>query len=218
VNRCSRVARLHEQSKSSLCAVSRKRCLRRYSLQRMTPPRWCYVVVVLMLLWLGLARSASAESARELRSSAQRALSRLYASTPAARALGDHAAGVLVFPEILKGGFLVGLQYGEGVLFRKGAVSGYFRSSSGSFGLQAGAQKFGYALFFMTESDLAYLDRSGGWELGVGPSITVVDQGVARSLSTTTAQEGMYAFFFEQRGLMGGVSIQGTKLTRIHPH
>jgi lipid-binding SYLF domain-containing protein len=141
----------------------------------------------------------------------------LYASTPAADALGKRAAGVLVFPEIIKGGFLVGVQYGEGVLFRRGAVAGYYRSSSGSFGFQAGLHKFGYALFFMTDADMAYLDRSSGWELGVGPSITVVDQGLARSLSTTTLQEGMYAFFFEQRGLMAGVSLQGTKITRIHP-
>lgn len=166
---------------------------------------------------MSLAQTALADTARELRSSAQRALNRLYASTPAAKALGEHAVGVLVFPEILKGGFLVGVQYGEGVLFRNGAVAGYFRTSSGSFGLQAGAQRFGYALFFMTEGDLAYLDRSDGWELGVGPSITIVDQGLARSLSTTTLQKGMYAFFFEQRGLMAGVSLQGTKVTRIHP-
>lgn len=158
-----------------------------------------------------------AESAAELRRSGQRALHQLYASTPAAEALGARAAGVLVFPEILKGGFLVGLQYGEGVLFKRGAVAGYYRTSSGSFGFQAGAQKFGYALIFMTDEDLSYLDRSGGWELGVGPSITVVDQGVARSLSTTTLQKGMYAFFFEQRGLMAGVSLQGTKITRISP-
>jgi lipid-binding SYLF domain-containing protein len=78
-------------------------------------------------------------------------------------------------------------------------------------------QKFGYALFFMTEEDLHWLKKSGGWELGVGPTITVVDQGLATSFSTTTAQKGVYAFFFEQRGLMAGVGIQGTKITRIIP-
>jgi len=174
-------------------------------------------IVLATLVLMSICQPAAADTAREMRSSAQQALNRLYSSTPAAAALGKRAAGVLVFPEIVKGGFLVGVQYGEGVLYRRGAVAGYFRSSSGSFGFQAGLHKFGYALFFMTDADMAYLDRSSGWELGVGPSITVVDQGLARSLSTTTLQEGMYAFFFEQRGLMAGVSLQGTKITRIHP-
>lgn len=174
-------------------------------------------IVIVAVVLLSMTEPVVADTARELRSSGHQALDRLYASTPAADALGKRAAGVLVFPEIIKGGFLVGVQYGEGVLFRRGAVAGYYRSSSGSFGFQAGLHKFGYALFFMTDADMAYLDRSSGWELGVGPSITVVDQGLARSLSTTTLQEGMYAFFFEQRGLMAGVSLQGTKITRIHP-
>jgi lipid-binding SYLF domain-containing protein len=69
----------------------------------------------------------------------------------------------------------------------------------------------------MTEEDLRYLNDSSGWEIGALPSLTIVDTGVARSLSTTTLQKGMYAFFFEQRGLMGGLSLQGTKITRIHP-
>ena len=69
----------------------------------------------------------------------------------------------------------------------------------------------------MTEEDLRYLSDSSGWEIGALPSLTIVDTGVARSLSTTTLQKGMYAFFFEQRGLMGGLSLQGTKITRIHP-
>jgi lipid-binding SYLF domain-containing protein len=158
-----------------------------------------------------------AESAREMRRSASQALESLYSSTPASRALGEQAAGVLVFPEILKGGFIVAAQYGNGVLFKKGKTVGYYNTTSGSFGFQAGVQSFGYALFFMTNDDLGYLETSMGWELGVGPSITIVDVGIARSLSTTTARKGMYAFFFDQKGLMGGLGLQGTKITRIHP-
>lgn len=152
-----------------------------------------------------------------MRQSARHALHRLYETTPDARALGERAAGVLVFPEMVKGGFVVGAQYGEGVLFKGEKVAGYYNSTSGSFGLQAGVQKFGYALFFMGAADLRYLDASRGWELGVGPSITVVDRGIASALSTTTVRQGVYAFFFDQRGLMGGVGLQGTKITRIHP-
>jgi hypothetical protein len=100
---------------------------------------------------------------------------------------------------------------------KKGKTVGYYNTTSGSFGFQAGVQSFGYALFFMTPEDLAYLERSSGWEIGVGPSITIVDVGLAGSLSTTTMRKGVYAFFFDQKGLMGGLGLQGTKITRIHP-
>ena len=106
-------------------------------------------------------------------------------------------------------------QYGEGVLFKNGRADGYYSTAAGSWGLQAGIEKFGYALFFMNESDLTYLSKSDGWSLGVGPTITVVDVGMARSMTTTTMREGVYAFFFEQRGLMAGLGIQGAKITKI---
>ena len=173
--------------------------------------------MTVVFLVLAAPLSCVAESAREMRSSASQALSNLYSSTPAARVLGEKAAGILVFPEILKGGFIVAAQYGNGVLFKGGKAVGYYNTTSGSLGFQAGVQSFGYALFFMTQDDLAYLERSSGWEIGVGPSITIVDVGLARSLSTTTLREGMYAFFFDQKGLMGGLGLQGTKITRIHP-
>jgi lipid-binding SYLF domain-containing protein len=167
---------------------------------------------------LGIPALSAADSSKtELTTSARQALQELCKTTPAAAALNEKAAGVLVFPRILKGGFIIAGQYGEGVLFKHKKAAGYYNSVSASFGFQAGAQKFGYALFFMTEDDLRYLSASQGWEVGALPSLTVVDVGVARSLSTTTAQKGMYAFFFGQMGLMGGLSLQGTKITRIHP-
>ena len=174
------------------------------------------ITAALFLLPFTNLQSVYADSAESMQRDARRALARLYSQTPAAKALGDVAQGVLVFPEILKGGFVVGAQYGNGVLFKRGVVSGYYNTTAASFGFQAGIQKYGYALFFMTSDDLAYLDKSEGWELGVGPSIVVVDTGLATSLSTTTARKGVYAFFFAQKGLMGGIGIQGTKITRIH--
>jgi len=174
-----------------------------------------------LLFYFGVLYSPStlavATSRSDLERSARKALRDLCQTTPAAEAISEKAAGVLVFPAIYKGGFIVAGQYGDGVLFRRGKVSGYYNSTSASFGLQAGIQKFGYALFFMSESDIQYLSSSRGWEIGALPSLTVVDVGVARSLSSTTLQEGMYAFFFGQKGLMGGLSLQGTKISRIHP-
>ena len=154
------------------------------------------------------------EQARVEEREARSALERLYRDTPEAQRLGSRAAGILVFPELKKAGFVVGGQYGDGVLFKKGQVEGHYNSTAISAGLQAGAQQFGYALFFMNEGDLNYLDRSKGWELGTAPNITIVDKGYATSLSTTTAREGIYAFFFDQKGLMAGVGLQGTKITK----
>ena len=122
---------------------------------------------------------------------------------------------VLVFPNITKGGFIVGGQYGEGVLLKSGKPISYYNTVSASYGLQAGIQRYGYALFFMTDAMLSYLDKSGGWELGMAPNIVVMDVGAAGGISTTTAQSDAYAFFFDQRGLMAGLGLQGTKITKI---
>jgi lipid-binding SYLF domain-containing protein len=84
--------------------------------------------------------------------------------------------------------------------------------------LQAGAQAFGYALFFMDDASLQYLERSDGWELGTGPSLVVMDEGFGKNFSTTTLHKGVYAFIFDQKGLMGGLGIQGSKITKINPN
>ncbi|MRR34774.1 twin-arginine translocation pathway signal protein [bacterium] len=161
--------------------------------------------------------TAHAASKAEIDSDVDAALKKLYESTPAAKALSEKATAILVFPSIVKGGLIIGGQYGEGALREQGKSSGYYRSVALSYGLQAGAQTFGYALFFMNKEALDYLNKSEGWELGVGPTIVVVDKGAATSLTTTTAKDDIYAFFFDQRGLMAGLGLQGTKITRIEP-
>jgi len=158
---------------------------------------------------------AAAASAAEINHDVKSAIDKLYAKSATARALGEKAKGILVFPGIVKAGFIVGGQYGEGGLIEGGKIAGYYSTVQASYGLQAGVQKFGYALFFMTDSALKWIDKSDGWELGVGPSIVVVDIGAATSMTTTTLQSEIYAFFFDQKGLMGGLGIQGTKITRI---
>lgn len=170
--------------------------------------------LLLLLTILAAPESSHADSRRDLTRSARRALSTLYKSTPGAAELGSHAAGILVFPSIVKGGFIVAAQYGDGVLFKGGSVAGYYNSTGGSWGLQAGAQKFSYVLFFMTQEDLHYLDRTAGWEVGTAPNLTVLDKGFSTSLSSTTLRKGVYAFFFGQKGLMAGLSLQGTKITQ----
>jgi len=161
--------------------------------------------------------SATNASAAQIAHNSRSALHSLYAQDPSARALGKRAKAVLVFPSIVKGGFVVGAEGGNGAMIRGGEISGYYQTVAASYGLQAGVQEFGYALFLMDDQALTNFTRSGGWEFGGSPNVVVVDRGVATSLSTTTVRRGTYAYFFNQRGLMGGLSLQGTKITRIQP-
>jgi lipid-binding SYLF domain-containing protein len=173
------------------------------------------LLVFVLITILAAPHQASAASAAEINRNAGKALQILYAKSSGAKAIGEKAKSILVFPGIYKAGFIVGGQYGEGVLVKDGKAIADYNTVSGSYGLQAGAQKYGYALFFMTDSAQAYLDKSDGWELGTGPSIVVVDVGAATGISTTTAQSDVYAYFFDQKGLMAGLGLQGTKVTKI---
>jgi lipid-binding SYLF domain-containing protein len=171
-------------------------------------------LVLVMAPWVS-ASPVLAASAAEINKDASAALAKLYEKVPEARTLGAEAKGILIFPNIVKAGFLFGGQYGEGVLRKRGKNAGYYNSVAASYGLQAGVQSFGYALFFMTDSALAYLDKSEGFEIGVGPSIVVVDEGKAKTLTTTTGRSDVYAFIFSQKGLMAGLGLQGSKISRI---
>jgi lipid-binding SYLF domain-containing protein len=181
------------------------------------PVGWLLSVLVLAVLaWSVLSPPpVHAATAAELRRDAAAALKKLYAGTPKAQELADRATGVLVFPSIVKAGFMVGGLYGDGVLFKAGKAVAYYNTVAVSYGYQAGAQKYGYVMIFMNDGALQYLDKSDGWEVGTGPSIVVVDQGVAAGLSTSSARDDVYAFIFGQTGLMAGLGLQGTKITRI---
>ena len=159
-----------------------------------------------------------AASASEIDRDATQALYTLYNTTPGAKALADKSKAILIFPRIVKGGFIVAGQFGDGALRKRGRTVGYYRSVAASYGFQAGAQSFGYVLFFMDDASLQYLNKSDGWELGTGPSLVVLDKGFGKNLSSTTMQKGVYAFIFNQKGLMGGIGIQGSKITKIKPN
>ena len=182
--------------------------------------RYFHLIAVLLVLAFTAATFISpnptrAASAAEINRDVKIALEKLYAKSSSAKALGDKAKGILVFPGIYKAGFIIGGQYGEGALLINGKTAGYYNTVQASFGLQAGAQKYGYALFFMNDSAREYLDKSDGWELGVGPTIVVVDVGASGSATTTTLKADIYAYFFDQKGLMGGLGVQGTKITKL---
>ncbi len=175
-----------------------------------------YVKIAAMLaaVWLTTQpQMAFADDA--VAADANAALNQLYASEPLAKMISEKATAILVFPNIVRAGFIVGGHYGEGVLLRGGRVVAHYNSVAGSFGLQAGVQSFGYVLFLTSDKVLQYLDNSDGWELGVGPTIVIVDKGMAKSLTTTTLKDDVYAFIFDQKGLMAGLGIQGSKITKL---
>ncbi len=174
-------------------------------------------VITAFALALSIAVSAPALAASksELEAASKKALDKLVATVPAAKALNSKAVAVLVFPSVTKAGFMVGGQFGEGVLWRGGKAAGYYNTSGASYGLQAGAQKYGYAMFFMTDKALKSLDATSGFEVGVGPSVVVVDSGMAKNVSSSTMTQDIYAFVFQQQGLMAGVGLQGNKITKI---
>jgi lipid-binding SYLF domain-containing protein len=142
-------------------------------------------------------QQAKADTAAEIDRQVDAALQMLYNKTPKARELSEVAKGILVFPDVLKAGLIVGGQYGEGAMRVKGKTVGYYRTAAATYGLQ--------------------VQNSSGWEIGTGPSVVVVDEGLAGSLTTTTAKDDIYAFFFDQEGLMLGLGLQGTKITKITP-
>src|ERR1700722_12243899 len=171
-----------------------------------------------LLISTGIRPGArNAASARDLDHSATAALQRLYSAQPKARTLGQRATAILIFPRIIKAGLIIGVQSGDGVLRKDGKTVGYYNISAASFGLQAGGQSFSYALFFMNEGSLQYLDKSDGWAIGSGPSIVVLDKGKAASMTSTTLTEDVYAVPFGQSGLMAGLGLEGSKITRISP-
>jgi len=181
------------------------------------------VFAVVLSIILGLSMQPSTAIAGESAEAVQidrevdAALKKFLENTPEAEIFRKDAKGILVFPNIVKGGFILGAHYGKGALRKHGEKAGYYSTLAASYGLQAGVQSFGYVMFFMNEKALTYLDASEGWELGVGPSIVVMDKGMGKSLTTTTGRSDVYAFIFDQEGLMAGLGLQGSKITRIQP-
>jgi lipid-binding SYLF domain-containing protein len=161
------------------------------------------------------AQPALAASAAEINKQANEVMGKLYEKHPQAKKLAAQAKAILIFPNIYKAGFMFGAQYGEGVLRRGGKSVGYYNTVAASYGWQAGAQAFGYALFFMNDSALSYLDKSGGFEVGVGPSIVVMDEGAGKSTTSSTLTQDIYALIFDQKGLMAGAGLQGSKISKI---
>ncbi|EWM45126.1 putative twin-arginine translocation pathway signal 2 [Bordetella holmesii 70147] len=187
--------------------VSVRRVLARVSLS----------ALMALVVFVQGAVAMAADNGQQLRAQAAQALQHLYVKVPGSAELGEKAEAVLVFPKIYKAGFVVGGEHGKGVLFKGKEVVGYYDISAMSVGLQAGAQMFSYALFFMNRTSLDYLAKSDGWALGSGPSVVLWDKSFASSVSTTTLSQDVFAVPFGGQGLMAGMGLEGSKISRASP-
>ena len=160
-------------------------------------------------------KAALAESGAELDKKVDAAIQQLYAAEPQAKELAKKSVAMLIFPEIVKGGLIVGGQYGEGALRVGGETKGYFSIAAASFGLQFGGQTFGYAMFFLNQDAVNHVRDTKGFEVGTGPTLVGGDKGWSGSLGTNDLQGDIATVFFGQEGLMAGGGIQGSKITRI---
>ena len=173
--------------------------------------------VVLFVSVPAVAQEKGKTAAAELTADSQKALAALVAKVPLAKSLQPKATAILVFPSVKKAGLGIGGQYGEGTLLQGGNAAAFYKTTGASMGLQAGAQQYGYALFLMNQGAVAQLDAAKGFEIGVGPSYVLIDEGKGKSTTTTTIDKDIYAFIFSQGGLMAGLGIQGNKITKITP-
>ena len=146
---------------------------------------------------------------------ARAAMFTLVSANPKMDDLAHHAKAILVFPNVVRAGFLAGVSHGAGELIENGKVTGYYATTSVSYGFQAGVQQYAYVMLFMTDAALNNLKTSSDFEVGVGPTVVMVDQGMAKNLNTETAKSDVYAMVFDQRGLMAGTALRGTKISHI---
>lgn len=159
--------------------------------------------------------AASADTAAEIDANVSATIQKFEASLSSGSHLIDEARGVLVFPEVIKGGFVVGAEYGEGSLQISGQTKNYYSVTAGSFGLQIGAQKKSVMFLFMTDESLSNFRNRDGWDVGLDASIAIINLGDQDSINTIDQDKPVLAFVLDQKGLMANVTMEGSKITRI---
>lgn len=159
--------------------------------------------------------AANAVARREIDEDVDEVLARLYRSVKGSRELLAKARGVLVFPDVKGAGFVIGAEYGRGALRVEGRTLGYFSTMGGSFGAQVGAQSRAIVYAFMTRSSLDRFKRSSGWSVGADATVALVKMGANGKIDSATAVNPIEAFVLTNAGLMAGVSLEGSKVSRL---
>lgn len=181
----------------------------------MSPKTLALNALLALAMVMGAAREAGAASAYEIDADVDAALSRFYRTVGGARELVRDAAGVLVFPSVVKAGMGFGGEYGEGALRRNGYTEGYYNTVSASVGFQLGVQARTVIIVFMTEESLWSFRRKHGWKVGVDGSVALVTVGVGGSIDTNQIRKPVIGFILDQKGLMYNLTLEGSKITRI---
>ncbi|HEU0223220.1 MAG TPA: lipid-binding SYLF domain-containing protein [Paracoccaceae bacterium] len=167
------------------------------------------------LIGLGLA-PARASTKAEIDEAVARAIKEMRATVKGASDLMARARGHLIMADVKKAGFVIGGEYGEGILYVGGAPVDYYSVAAASFGLQAGVQRSHHALFFMTEGALRNFRTADGWQAGADVEIVVPEDGIGLNVNTDTANRPVIGFIFGRQGLMAGASLEGAKYSRIY--
>jgi len=142
-------------------------------------------------------------------------LQKFYNDVSGAKTLANSAKGILVFPSVIKAGFGIGGEYGEGALRMGGKTVDYYSTAAASIGFQLGAQSKAVILMFMTKEALTNFRNSDGWEVGVDGSVVLIELGAGGSIDTTNIKDPIIGFVFGQKGLMYNLTLEGSKMTRI---
>lgn len=173
-------------------------------------------IYILFILGLFFSSSVSAASKTEIDTDVQFAMTSFYNLSPGNKELVSKAAGVLIFPSVMKAGFFVGGDYGEGVLQVDGKTVDYYSTAAISFGLQLGAQSRSEVILFMDKDALDNFRMHDGWAAGLDGSVAVIDSGAGKGVDTETAQGAIIAYIFSSKGLMGNLSLEGSKFSKIY--
>jgi lipid-binding SYLF domain-containing protein len=171
--------------------------------------------LLMLLAALCMPVRANAASGPEIDASARATLAEFFREVWSARDLANQATAILIFPTIVKAGFGIGGEYGEGVLHIRGRTAGFYNIISGSIGFQFGAQARSVIIMFMTDAALAGFQRTDGWRVGLDGSVAIITVGAGGAIDTNTIRSPVIGFIFDQKGLMYNLTLEGSKITRI---
>jgi lipid-binding SYLF domain-containing protein len=175
------------------------------------------LVLVALAANLATPRIAEAASAAEIEADANETLHSFVRQVPGARELAAKAAGILVFPSVVKAGIGIGGEYGEGILLNQQRVEGYYNLISASFGFQLGVQERSVIIMFMTQDALRGFEERAGWKIGVDGSVTIITVGIGGGIDTDKIVSPVIGFIIDQKGLMYNLTLEGSKISRINP-
>ncbi len=173
------------------------------------------VIVFVLVIAPHFSPGVQARSAKEIDVSVDVALDRFKNEVPGANEFLSNAKGVLVIPNVIRIGFGLGGEYGEGALLIDGKTVDYYSVAAGSFGFQIGAQSKNLVIIFMDEGALTTFRDSLGWRAGVDGSVALVDYGAGGSVDTKNIQHPIVGFVFGLKGLMVNLSLEGSKFTKL---